>query len=238
MGPWYSGYTKCLSYKSLQIRPPALVFRIQRNKMLACEGKRLYVLTLQVSTYSRLPLQRSVYVGIWYSQKRVKWPDEWRFCIFHLFMTHHVSSYVVSQTPQRFSCSYGVTAITEKHYLIPSAPPPSSTLLRHCGNAGSVLSHGQSGSSRTVLSEALDWCIFFTKKIQHGGDWERSRPQGSKNVHNFLTNLNDAKMLLMLKNTIFDLLYRGEVLDITVQWMSHDFVRGHSVAETCFSHCG
>ena len=133
MGPWYSGYTKCRSYKSLQIRPPALVFRIQINKMLPCKGKRLYVLTLQVSRYSRLPLQSSVYVGIWYSQKRVKWPDEWRFCIFHLFMTHHVSSSVVSQTPQRFSCSYGVTAITEKHYLTPSAPPINiAETLRQC----------------------------------------------------------------------------------------------------------
>ena len=35
-------------------------------------------------------------------------------------------------------------------------------------------------------------------------------------------------MLLILKKTIFDLIILGEVLDITE--MSHDFVRGQSVA--------
>ena len=32
-----------------------------------------------------------------------------------------------------------------------------------------------------VLSEAVDWCICFTRKIKHGGDRERSRSQGPKN---------------------------------------------------------
>ena len=32
----------------------------------------------------------------------------------------------------------------------------------------------------------MDWCICFTQKIQHGSDWERSRPKGPKNVHTFL----------------------------------------------------
>ena len=40
------------------------------------------------------------------------------------------------------------------------------------------------------------------------------------------------------EKTIFDLIIRGEVLDMTVQKKSHDFVRGQSVAETCFSHSG
>ena len=44
----------------------------------------------------------------------------------------------------------------------------------------------QAGFSRVVLSEAVDSCICFTQKIQHGGDWQRSRPQWPKNVHNFL----------------------------------------------------
>ena len=41
-------------------------------------------------------------------------------------------------------------------------------------------------TSRDVLSEAVDGCICFTRKIQHGGDQERSRPKGPKNAHNFL----------------------------------------------------
>ena len=44
---------------------------------------------------------------------------------------------------------------------------------------------GRAQCSLVVLSKAVDWCICFTRKIQHGGDWERSRPQGPKNVHNF-----------------------------------------------------
>ena len=40
--------------------------------------------------------------------------------------------------------------------------------------------------SLVVPSQAVDWCICFTRKIQQGGDWERTRPQGLINVHNFL----------------------------------------------------
>ena len=40
-------------------------------------------------------------------------------------------------------------------------------------------------------------------------------------------------MLLILKNT-FDLIIRGQVLDMTVKELSHDFIRGQSVAETGF----
>ena len=35
------------------------------------------------------------------------------------------------------------------------------------------------------------------------------------------------------KRTIFDLIIRGQVLDMTVQTMSHNVVRGQYVAETC-----
>ena len=61
--------------------------------------------------------------------------------------------------------------------------------------------------SRVVLCEAVDWFICFTRKIQHGGDWEHSRPQGPKNVHNFLMTVrplswaggHGTEMLLILK---------------------------------------
>ena len=63
---------------------------------------------------------------------------------------------------------------------------------------------------RVVLSEAVDGCIFFTQKIQHGGDWERSRPQGPKNVHNFLMTVrplswacgHGTELLLILKKIL------------------------------------
>ena len=44
---------------------------------------------------------------------------------------------------------------------------------------------------------------------------------------------------MLPKITIFDLIIPGQVLYMTVQrnvGMSHDFVRGQSVAVTCFSH--
>ena len=58
------------------------------------------------------------------------------------------------------------------------------------------------------------WSRSFTRKIQHGGDWERSRPQGPKNVRNFLITVrplfwacgHGTEMLLMIKKTIFDLI--------------------------------
>ena len=58
-----------------------------------------------------------------------------------------------------------------------------------------------------VLSEAADECICFTRKIQYGGDCERFRPQGPKNVHNFLLTVRPlswacghrTEMLLILK---------------------------------------
>ena len=61
--------------------------------------------------------------------------------------------------------------------------------------------------NRVVLSEAVDLCICITRKIQHGGDWERSRPQGLKNVHDFVMTVrhlswacgHGTEMLLLLK---------------------------------------
>ena len=99
-------------------------------------------------------------------------------------------------------------------------------------------------SCRVVLSEAVDGCICFTRKIQHGRDWERSWPQGSRNVHNFLMTVRplrwacgiETEMLLILKKPIFDLMTPRYFLIWQSKEMSHDFVRGQSVAETCFSH--
>ena len=55
----------------------------------------------------------------------------------------------------------------------------------------------------------MDGCICFTRKIQHDGDWERSCPQGPKNVPNFLMtvqplswawswNVTDSTKLILL----------------------------------------
>ena len=90
---------------------------------------------------------------------------------------------------------------------------------------------------RVVLSVAVDWCICFTRKIQHCGDWERSRPQDPKNVHNFLMTLrpltwacgHGTEMLLII------MIIARYIQIWQSQEMSHDFVRGKSVAETCFS---
>ena len=78
---------------------------------------------------------------------------------------------------------------------------------------------------RVVHCEAVDSCICFTRKIQHGGDWERSRPQGPKNVHNFLMNVrplswacgHGTEMLLILKKNYFWLDYPPICSDMTVQ---------------------
>ena len=53
------------------------------------------------------------------------------------------------------------------------------------------------------------------KVFQHGGDWERSRPQGSKNVHTFLMTLrplswacgHGTEMLLILKKLFLTRLF-------------------------------
>ena len=62
-----------------------------------------------------------------------------------------------------------------------NAGPLSATLAQHYPNLGWMLR-----VFRVVLFRAVDWCSCFTRKIQHGGDWERPRPQARKNFHNFL----------------------------------------------------
>ena len=48
-----------------------------------------------------------------------------------------------------------------------------------------------------------------------------------------------TEMLLILKKAIFDLITDIWYFPIwQAKEMSHDFVRGQSVAETCFSHSG
>ena len=93
-----------------------------------------------------------------------------------------------------------------------------------------------SWGSRVVLSEAVDWCIWFTRKIQHGDYWEQSRPQGPKNVQNCLMTVrpvswacgHGTEMLLVLKNTFFDLITPQYFLIWQSKEMSHHFVRGQS----------
>ena len=41
-------------------------------------------------------------------------------------------------------------------------------------------------TSHVVLSEAVDWCICFTRKVQHGSGWEYSRPKVQNITINFL----------------------------------------------------
>ena len=65
---------------------------------------------------------------------------------------------------------------------------------------------GYGDIAAVVLSEAVDWCICFNRKIQHAGDQKRSRPQGPKNAHNLLMTaravswacLHVTEMLLIL----------------------------------------
>ena len=62
-------------------------------------------------------------------------------------------------------------------------------------------------------------------KIQHGSDWERSRPQGPKNAHDFLMTLrpliwacgHGTEMLLILKKNNFRPDYSAIFSDMTVQ---------------------
>ena len=79
-------------------------------------------------------------------------------------------------------------------------------------------------ASRVVLSEAVDWCICFTRKIQHGGDWERSGSQGPKNVHNFWMTVRPLSWacghgtgMLLIPKKIFRLDYSPIHSDMTGQ---------------------
>ena len=95
-------------------------------------------------------------------------------------------------------------------------------------------------------SEAVDGCICFTRKIEHGGDWERSRPQGPENDHNFFNDCATSELSMWAwnwnftdsKKNIFDLITLRYFPIWQSKEMSHDFVQGQSVADTCFSHFG
>ena len=133
---------------------------------------------------------------------------------------------------------YSWTAITRLNIY--------SSICIHCYNNELTLRLCWPIESRVVLSEAVDLCIYFTRKIQHGGDWERSRPQGPKNVHNFLLTVlplswargHVTEVLLILKKLFSTWLFDRKSYLWPSREMSHDFVRGQSVAETCFSHWG
>ena len=99
---------------------------------------------------------------------------------------------------------------------------------------------------RVVLSEAVDWCICFIRKIQHGGDWERSPPQGPKNVHNFLMTVqplsrasgHGTEILQILKKHIFDRIIQGHVKDMTLQRNVPRLCTGSICGWNCFIHWG
>ena len=74
-----------------------------------------------------------------------------------------------------------------------------------------------------VTSSPRPWIAVFVLPLkingfQHGGDWERSRPQGPKNVHNFLMALRKiswafdlvAEMLRILKHLFSTWLFGGK----------------------------
>ena len=105
---------------------------------------------------------------------------------------------------------------------------------------------------RVVLSEAVDGCIWFTRKIQHGGDWRRSRPQGPKNVHNFLLTVrplswacgHGTEMLLILRKLFLTWLlpdiFRYDspkkcptILYAVNLWLKHVSATGDTVVPPC-----
>ena len=79
------------------------------------------------------------------------------------------------------------------------------TMIHSCDvNIVAFSHHSTRRTCRVVLSEAANGCICFTRKIQHGGDWEVI----PKNVHNFLMPVrplslacgHGIEMLLIIKN--------------------------------------
>ena len=100
---------------------------------------------------------------------------------------------------------------------LPFLPSVHPMTMRRAGKQNFIQVLPWANYSRVVLSEAVDWCICFTRKIQHGGDWERSRPQGLKNVHNCLMTVrplswacgHGAEMLLILKKLFSPWLFRN-----------------------------
>ena len=89
-------------------------------------------------------------------------------------------------------------------------PPP----LFYCSGVVAGHSHGwlaSRGRAHTVKVCVVDSRFRFTRKMnvfKHCGDWERSRPQGPKNAHNFLMTVRNirwacdrvAEILLILIN--------------------------------------
>ena len=66
----------------------------------------------------------------------------------------------------------------------------------------------RSEGTRTVLavsSFSRPWIgifAFIYRKIQHGGHWERNRPQGPKNVHNFLMTCGHGTEMLLIQKKL------------------------------------
>ena len=115
-------------------------------------------------------------------------------------------------------------ALSESEMIVRFLPFGHHVYSTECYNMNNV-------DCRVVLSEAMDGCICFTRKIQHGGDWERSRPQGPKNVHNFLMTLMTSELRMRAwdwnvtdsKKTIFDLITPRYFPIWQSKEMSHDF---------------
>ena len=102
-------------------------------------------------------------------------------------------------------------------------------------------------SALAVSSSPMPWIavLITPEKInvfQLGGDWERCRTQGPKNVHNFLITVRKmnwacghvTEMLLILKN-VFNLIIRDQVLYICP---SKKNVLQFCTGSICFSHWG
>ena len=100
-----------------------------------------------------------------------------------------------------------------------------------------------------VTSSPMPWITVFVspEKInvfQDSGDWEWSRPQGPKIVHNFVMTTWKlswacdfvAKKLLILTKIFSTRLFEGKSSIWPSKELSHDFARGQSLAETCFSY--
>ena len=93
--------------------------------------------------------------------------------------------------------------------------------------------------SRVVLSETVNCC--FTRKNQHGGDRERSLPQGP--FFNDCATVSwecryFPEMILILKKCNFNLIIRGQVLDMTVQRNVPRFCTGSICGWNLFQELG
>ena len=107
------------------------------------------------------------------------------------------------------------------------------------------------GSSLAGSSSPRPWIAVFvlprkSNVFQHGGDWERSRPQGTKNVHSFLMTVRNMSWacghvidILLIIIPIFDLIILGPVvLDMTVQRNASRFCMGSICGWNLFQPLG